>query len=419
MNEREDHMKTTKKILSGILALSLSISSPFIVHAKSAARENVKTDSVQDRCLRDYEDLLLSFYSEKEIDYPDEYDGIYFNSATGVTTVCLTDLNDSKEYKKFFDESTVEFKEVDYSLDELNETYQFISDVMAEKNITTVAVSEKTNDLIVSVETDEDKPVLIQYLQSNGYNPDMVRFDENSEPVEIEHDSINNTFDNANNSRSSSVNYAYTGSKLYGGFSNNTTYSLIGTVGANAYNPSTGQYGIVTAASAAETSNISSFCNSSSVIMNNNSAVTSVYSGNCNAAFIPFSSANSFEATTTIKNGNITTCLYDTQPIVSPYMVGIDIVKYGGNTGRKTGTITNLSSSVRYGGKTLKDLIEYSMDMDDNDKGAPIGIEYTNGNGLHFMGIHSHGNGNDKCYATKYKNIEENLGVVILSERFS
>ena len=94
-------MKTTKKILSGVLALSLSISSPFIVHAKSAARENVKTDSVQDRCLGDYEDLLLSFYSEKEIDYPDEYGGIYFNSATGVTTVCLTDLNDSKEYKKF------------------------------------------------------------------------------------------------------------------------------------------------------------------------------------------------------------------------------------------------------------------------------------------------------------------------------
>ena len=82
-------MKTTKKILSGVLALSLSISSPFIVHAKSAARENVKTDSVQDRCLRDYEDLLLSFYSEKEIDYPDEYGGIYFNTEMvyGITAV--------------------------------------------------------------------------------------------------------------------------------------------------------------------------------------------------------------------------------------------------------------------------------------------------------------------------------------------
>lgn len=34
-------MKTTKKILSGVLALSLSISSPFIVYAKSATSENV------------------------------------------------------------------------------------------------------------------------------------------------------------------------------------------------------------------------------------------------------------------------------------------------------------------------------------------------------------------------------------------
>ena len=55
-------MKTTKKILSGVLALSLSISSPFIVYAKSAVRENVKTDLVQDKCLGDY------WYSEFLID---------------------------------------------------------------------------------------------------------------------------------------------------------------------------------------------------------------------------------------------------------------------------------------------------------------------------------------------------------------
>ena len=58
------------------------------------------------------------------------------------------------------------------------------------------------------------------------------------------------------------------------------------------------------------------------------------------------------------------------------------------------------------------------METDNEDKGAPVGIEYSNDNGFYFMGIQSSGSGN-VCYATKYKNIEENLGVVIVSERFS
>ncbi|MGN0583082.1 MAG: hypothetical protein ACI4KB_10320 [Oscillospiraceae bacterium] len=57
-------------------------------------------------------------------------------------------------------------------------------------------------------------------------------------------------------------------------------------------------------------------------------------------------------------------------------------------------------------------MIKYDMNRAGGDSGAPMGIEYSNGDGLYFMGIHSGGSGTS-CYATKYRNIVDNLGVVI------
>ncbi len=394
------------------------ITATSLISSVSAQSFDIKKNAVsiktkQEKCLEDYEELLLSFGSGKTIDYPDEYGGIYFDSKTGVTTICLTDINASKEYKQIFDKSTIEFKKVDYSLDEINETYWFISENMVKKNVTTVAVSEKTNDLIVSVESDKDKVILTEYLHTNGYNPDMVRFIENSSPIVL--DVSTNISEETFSSNSSSINYAYTGNSLCGRYGSNTYCNSLGTIGANAYDPVSNQYGIITAGHVANISNLSSFCNSSNIIMNNNVNVTSIFSGVCDVAFIPFNSSNPYVATTTLKNNNTTTCVYDTQPIVSPYMVGIEIVKYGATTGKQVGTITNLSASVQYANNVvISDMIQYDMERAGGDSGAPIGIEYSNGGGLYFMGIHSGGSGTT-CYATKFRNIEEQLGVIILS----
>lgn len=392
--------KSIKKFFT--IVASISLLSSALSFNSSAEILDDRHDMIMERqetCQKEYEKLLLSFVDNNILDYPDEYGGIYFDNGTGITTLCLTDINKSIEYSSYFNDSILKFKKVEYSLDELNETYQFISKNMKENNITTVSVSEKNNNIEISVPKDSDKSNVLDYINSNGFSTESIIFIENSAPEEYEIDSL-----------STNVNFAYSGSEMYAATSGAT---YVGTVGTNAYNPNTNQYGIITAGHMANISGTYSFKNSSSVVFNNNSGVNCIFGGVCDIAFIPFNSSNSFMSTSTLKNGNNTTCIYDTQPIVSPYMVGFEVVKYGTTTGKQTGVLTNLSSSITYSdGTNISDMIKYDMNRAGGDSGAPMGIEYSNGDGLYFMGIHSGGSGTS-CYATKYRNIVDNLGVVI------
>lgn len=406
-----------KRYFSILAAVAIAVSS--ITYSVSADSSDIigNDRSIKQKiCLEEYEDLLLSLYSEesKDVDYPDEYGGIYYDSESEMVTICLTDLDSSNYYKDFFKKSDIEFKEVEYNLDELNETYEYISDHMLQNNVTVSCVSEKTNTVEVAVQSDEDKEKLISFVKNNGFDSDLISFRKNQAPIEQDFVEFSTSDEATDNRNISTNNYAYSGSKLYCGYNNNSYYYFRGTIGVNAYDPNTNSYGIITAGHVAD-STCSSYCNSSYVSFNNNSNVTALFSGNCDAAFIPFNSNNTFVASSSLRNGNITTCVYDTQPIVSPYMVGIDVVKYGATTGRKEGTITSLSTSVTYANNVvINDVIEYDMERAGGDSGAPMGIEYTNGNGLYFMGVHSGGSGTT-CYATKLRNIENDLGVVIIT----
>ncbi|MBR3537408.1 MAG: hypothetical protein IKN85_16435 [Oscillospiraceae bacterium] len=413
-------MKFFKNLIASAVALVIAVTTSsmnFIVSANQNTSSNITKELKQKICIEEYEDLLLSLYAEehKTVEFPDEYGGIYYDGTCGAVTICLTDLENSKKYSKYFKKTEVNIKKVKNSLNELNDTYQYISDHMIENNVTVVSVSEKYNDIRVSVHSNNDKSLLMNFLDSNGYNSELVTFEENQMPLELAPSSDTSDEKNStiNNRANSDVNYAYAGSKIMANYYLGGSYDA--TIGANAYNPSTNQYGILTAGHLVTNNGITSYSNSSSVIFNNNSSFTYFFGGVCDVAFIPFNSNNTFVTTPSLKNGSITTCIYDTQPIVSPYMNGIEIVKYGLTTGRKTGDITSLSTSVTYAGNiTISDVIQYDIDNAGGDSGAPIGIEYSNINdGLHFMGIHSGGNGTTG-YATKLTNIENYLGVVII-----
>lgn len=403
-------MKKNLKKLSFLTAISLAISSfSFAVSAESVDVNDSVIMMRQEASMEDYEELLNSFVIEKEIDYPDDFGGIYFDNKTGITTLCLTNMNNYKEYKKIFDNTLLKINEVKYSFDELNNTFYLISENLKEINVTSVSISEITNDLEVSVQAEEDKSNLIEFIKSYGYEPSMLRFVENSFPVEYE---LYEPIDEYVNYNTPTVYEACAGERILGNYSGNIRF--IGTIGANAYNPSTNQYGVVTAGHVGGISSVTAFCNSSGITMNHHTGVLSNFSDNCDAAFIPFNSSNSFISSTSIKNDGIVTYIYRKQPIVSPYMVGYQVVKYGGTTNRKTGVITHLSHSVQYTNVELTDMIQYEMEREGGDSGAPVGIEYSNSDGFHLMGIHSGGSGN-VCYATKYLNIENELGIIILS----
>lgn len=408
-------MKAFVKAISAVMAITVTISSMTLT-ASANVVNNTKQSLLkfkQERSLDGFSDMLSSFEKDGEIIYPNEYGGIYFDREIGKTIICLTDLEYKTDYTDYFSKSLVDCKLVEYNLDELNEVYYFISDNMSEKNVTTVAVSEKNNELEVSVENDSDKDTLEDFLELNGYDTDMITFIDNSDPIELDIAPVNDNSYNTNSN--STVNYAYAGSKLI--LNNNSGF--YGTVGANAYNPTTNQYGIITAGHVARANGVNSFSNSSNIMLNNNTGVISLFSGNCDAAFIPFNSTNTFMNTSILKNGSISSCIYNKQPIVSPYMAGIDIVKYGATTGKQTGTLINTSISAHYSdGTVLEDLLQYQMERAGGDSGAPIGIEYSNSNdGLHLLGTHS-GGSSDTCYGIKYRNIENELGVIITSATY-
>jgi len=335
-------MKSYVKKLSLIIATSIAISSfTFNASADVEKSKEIFIKARQERCIEGYENLLLTFEENgsKEIDYPDEFAGAYFDRESGKTTIYLTDIEKSGYYDDFFPKSIIEFKEVDYSLEELTTVYQLLSENMVEENISIVSIIESSNSLEVSVESDRDKSNLMDFLESKGYEIDMIRFTENSAPLKLD---SNYTETENSASKSSSTNYAYTGdalkASLYG------SVISVGTIGANAYNPNTNQYGVITAGHIGSDSTFSSYYNSSNVLMNNGSSIISMFSGECDAAFIPFNSTNTFLSTTQLKNSGISSCVYKKQYILSPAMLGIEVVKYGATTGQKRGIITSLST---------------------------------------------------------------------------
>ena len=334
-------MKFFKNLIASAVALVIAVTTSsmnFIVSANQNTSSNITKELKQKICIEEYEDLLLSLYAEehKTVEFPDEYGGIYYDGACGTVTICLTDLENSKKYSKYFKKTEVNIKKVKNSLNELNDTYRYISDHMLENNVTVVSVSEKYNDIRVSVHSNNDKSLLLNFLKSNGYDSELVTFEENQMPLELAPSSDTSDEKNStiNNRANSDGNYAYAGSKIMANYYLGGSYDA--TIGANAYNPATNEYGILTAGHLVTNNGITSYSNSASVIFNSNSSFSYFFGGVCDVAFIPFNSYNTFITTSSLKNGNITTCIYDTQPIVSPYMNGIEIVKYGLTTGRKT-----------------------------------------------------------------------------------
>ncbi len=398
-------MKAIKKIVAIIAVTALSMS----ICAFSASAEEISQEQIlenQSSCLESYENLLDSFSTDNQIDYPDDFGGIYFEQETGTTTICLTDTKNAELYESYFDDELIQYEIVKYSYDELTELYNFISDNMIEYNVFETSVSEKTNCVNVGLKSEDDKEILIDFLEEHDYDSEMIEFNTEYIPVtaEVNTDTMINLPQPV--FASSTVNYAYAGSEIQVHIPN-ANYYYSGTIGANAYNVNTNQYGVITAAHVIA-SNTSGIRNNEGVMMNNASGIVSQFGGTLDAAFVPFNSSNSFMCSSAIRNGNEVSQIYKRQYLTSPTMVGCQIVKYGISTGKQYGTITNLISSVTYGDTTINDVIQYEMSRAGGDSGAPVGL--VSSDGVYLLGIHSGGSGN-RCYAIKCVNIENGLNI--------
>ncbi len=375
----------------------------------------------QEQCLKSYSELLqffkensnpnVKYDNDYNVDFPDDYGGIYFDNQCGEVTLCLTNLENQDIYVKYFDKALLNIKEVKYSFDELKEAYNYLVKSCYDICISSISLSETFNQVNVSVQNDNEKNELLDLLDSHNIDSNIVYFEENSMPIEREQLELNNT---ELNLLDNDLLYARAGEKI----SLTTTGSTyFATISANAYDPITHKYGIITAGHLCSKPNALVYSNVDNQPINLASSAYYEESGTCDAGFIPFYPGYDYVSSTAIRNGNNTSQIVDKISIVSPAMCGIDIVKYGTTTNKTYGTIVSLFSEVTYADDThLDDVIECNINSSAGDSGGPMGIDTVNG--LCLLGILSGGNGST-TYFIKNSNIEQNLEVVILSVQMS
>ena len=404
-------------IISIIIALLLSSASS-VFTTIAAPDKFTMIMARQDKCLKSYSQLLqffkknsdsnIKYDNDYDVDFPDDYGGIYFDNQCGEVTLSLTDLDNQDIYAKYFDKALLNIKVVDYSFDELTEVYRYLSKHALELAISYASISEKNNCVNVSMMKDDTKDELLNLLDTNNMDRNIISFEENSCQLEFESPNI---ISDEPNLLEDETFYARAGERTYVTSSTNGNFKA--TIGANAYDPYTHKYGILTAGHLCEfVPNPLVFYNCNTEPINLASSAISQVSGNCDAGFIPFYAGYNFVSSTAIINGNNSSQIYNKTSIVSPAMCGSIVVSYGDTTKKQSGSIISLSTTFTADGITLEDVIQCNIAVQPGDSGGPMGIDTTNG--LCLLGILT-GHINTNSYFIKWGNIEQALEIEILS----
>lgn len=211
------------------------------------------------------------------------------------------------------------------------------------------------------------------------------------------------------------ANQAWAGRKVKYGF----LWLTYGTIGFNAYDTSTGQYGIVTNSHVAKPN--TNMYNHQTKLMGKRSKGNHNDGGNIDAAFVPFKNQNDWTPVRTInEEGN------DYRDRVAytsnSYLEGSSIKKYGATTGLTNGVIlsSNCEINCEYseGIRKIKDCVKYSNPSQSGDSGGPFGKGLPRSGGFELKGINFAGPKDSSAtygIGVKIDNVTEALGVVVLS----
>jgi hypothetical protein len=198
----------------------------------------------------------------------------------------------------------------------------------------------------------------------------------------------------------------------------NATSWNYGTIGYNAYNPTTGQYGVVTAGHVAtDNSSYSYAFNKDDVLISSKrSSWISTYDGtdgvtiSTDAIFIPMNSSNIFTPIYFIKDVNAG---YYTATGID--MSGETVYAFGVNSGKVVGNIINANATVTLtcnGTKyTMNNTFKTDFSMIGGDSGGPL-CRVTNGSSVYILGILEGSNtSTNNAYFCKVDNINDDLGI--------
>lgn len=288
---------------------------------------------------------------DMEIDYPNNYAGACFN-ADGSQKLDIYLTDDNKDaYLEILDQNIVNFHNAEFSMDELIYAKELIDPYIIEYNISILALVQQDNTIEITGNNDFDKESFYELTTALDVDSDIY--------------TIKNTV--AKTSCTATKSTALAGDNVGVG-------SSVGTVGFNAYNNRTKEFGIVTAGHLLSNQKPENMIYAGGSFINAVGNSTKIdTNSSCDAAFIPFYSMDHWQQTAmfncTSEFGFIKSYTYPTSCLEETMLT-----KYGISSNKQTGYITSISATISDGSTVNYDTLECSNYNKSGDSGGPIGI---------------------------------------------
>jgi len=366
-----------------------SLSNEEITDLKAQGRCSTAYGEFLNELPNNYTPMFSAIEESAEYVYPEDYAGTYYNQYDdNKMTLYLTNFDNLNYYQTFFDSDICHFELVEYSYNDLTTLFDYLSYSMVELDLNTVSIDELNNCVKVGINEDMSNKDIIDYVESLGYDIGMVTFEYNvREETIVENvitDDIKIDLNNQTYTTSANTSYsANSGSIIFSydedltNFTGTIVPNSWATIGYNAYNSSTNQYGIVTAGHFLSNNTDNYLYNEDGILINKNQNGCIYYNdSNVDAAFIPANSGNKLIPSLYIENyltGDIY-ILQKEQSTLSPAMVNMTVYSFGVTTGMQKGTISDMTASfsVAESGITISNCIEVDFTIQPGDSGGPL-----------------------------------------------
>ncbi|NLE04194.1 MAG: hypothetical protein GX638_05250, partial [Crenarchaeota archaeon] len=294
--------------------------------------------------------LILDEGGEREVvEYPQDYAGAYIDESDNLHIVLTKDANVATKdsyFKIMGYDDVVVFDVADFSLSFLREVQRTLDGVMQEFSIEFTGVDHVTNRLDVGMLDSAKSKSVIEFLKT--------KFNDFDDKCIIFKGSVGIRFSAADTSSNALIG------------SNCSLSTGTGTLGFNAWMPSTGQFGVVTAAH---------FATSGTTIYNAlgtliGSASVRQCSGTVDAAFIPLP-AGITESYSISGYTPPDDFIYGYFPNAYD-LTGMNMFKKGSSSGLTYGQVTYDSISVTVGDITFTDQVKLTNIQLPGDSGGPV-----------------------------------------------
>lgn len=341
--------------------------------------------------------------------YPNEYGGAYYSN-DGYLNVNLTSYENKDYYTSILDDSYVKFHKVDTSLNDLLEIQKCIDDY----DIVSSSVYQKSNTVEIQVTNENAIDEIENAVSSQGFDTDNLKFivnDEYPSTLLSNDEDVNDNETTLKSPLTATVGYAYPGDRVYY-WTGSTKGSSIATIGFNALNNSTNQYGYVTVEHALW--NRSALGNSE-IKMATVSQCTA--SKSVDACFVPFNNSN-YQASGLINNSSLygsTTYHITASYTANSHLEDYSLTRFGKTSGKSSVVVSTYCDYTLIGGDGTT--IYNGLKMANNpasggDSGGPIGLVQSD-NSVILAGITSSSD-SSYTYAPKISSILSTLNVSLV-----